>query len=282
MLSIINTILRNEKLFERQKIIKILDAGCGNGKMIYFLNKFLPLFNIDKQFLIYGYDVLDHGVQKEDYMGDTFSFLNDSNPEIDWGDRIRMINSFDNWPFNDRIFDFVISNQVLEHVWDHDQFFNEQARVINDKGFSIHIFPVKEIIIDGHVFLPNVHKLNSWDAIYKKVKFYTKIGLGKVYAKNKKDYNNDIDSFSRIWADKIYHFCNYQSYKELSKSVKKNHLCMTTRFTYNYYKRKLSEIIGKKPDFIYKYVPSSKITFFLLKYISGITIVLYKNEYSKY
>jgi SAM-dependent methyltransferase len=281
MLAVLNTILLHEKSLSDRQDIKILDAGCGSGIMIYFLNKYLPLFNTKKNFLIYGYDLIDHGVQEADYAKRTFSYLHENVPEINWSDRIKLIKSTDDWPFESEFFDFVISNQVLEHVWDHHQFFKEQNRVLLSAGFAHHIFPVKEVIIDGHVFLPGVHKLKSWDAIYRKVKFYSRIGLG-VFKKEKKLYGNDMDYFSKVWADKIYHFCNYQTYGELCKAAKNNHLCITTRFTFQYYFRKFKELLGRKPDLIYKHKASSKIIFFFLKYISGISIVLYKGEYSKY
>jgi SAM-dependent methyltransferase len=282
VLAIINTMLKYEKILQGKPTIKILDAGCGDGRMLFFLHKYLPLFNPDIQFLVYGYDLLDHGVQEKSYVKRTFSYLYENSPGIAWDERIKMINSSDNWPFDNQTFDFVVSNQVLEHVWDHDQFFREQSRVLQPKGFSLHIFPVKEVIMDGHIFLPNVHKLNSWDAIYKKIKFYSKVGLGIVYQKEKKDYNNNLDHFSRVWADKIYHYCNYPTYKELSKSAKKNHLCITTRFTFDFYRRKIKEILGIEDDLIYKNKASSKITFFFLKRISGVSIVIYKGEYSTY
>jgi len=281
MLAVINTLLKYENSLKKKETIVILDAGCGNGMLVYFLNKYLPLFNMKKKFLLYGYDLIDHGVQEAGYAKKTFSYLNNNAPEIDWSDRIKLINSNDAWPFENESFDFVISNQVLEHVWDHDHFFKEQSRVLNSKGFSHHIFPVKEVIIDGHVFLPKVHKLHNWDAIYRNVKFYSGIGLG-VYSKQKKEYNYDMDYFSKVWADKIYHFCNYQSYAELSRVAKSNHLCLTTRFTFYYYWRKLKEKLRFNPDFIYKNKPSSKIIFYFLKYVSGVSIVLYKGEYSKY
>jgi SAM-dependent methyltransferase len=281
MLAVINTILKYEKSLLDKQDIRILDAGCGSGSMIYFLNKYLPLFNPKRNFLIYGYDLTDHGVQEADYIKKTFSYLHENNPEIDWSQRIKLIRSTDDWPFQNEFFDLVISNQVLEHVWNHHQFFSEQNRVLSSIGFSHHIFPVKEVIIDGHIFLPGVHKLNSWDAIYRKVRFYSRLRLG-VFQKEKNKYRNSIDYFSRVWADKIYHYCNYQTYSELCKAAKNNHLCITTRFTFNYYSRKFRELLGFKPDLIYKNNPSSKIVFFFLKYISGISIVLYKGEYSKY
>jgi hypothetical protein len=102
------------------------------------------------------------------------------------------------------------------------------------------------------------------------------------YRFEKKDYNNNVDQYARVWADKLFHYCNYQTYAELSKAIKTNHLCQTTRFTSYYYSRKLKEIFGKKARLIYPYRSSSKIKFHFLKYVSGITIVLYKGEYSGY
>ncbi len=281
ILSIINTMIKDEKILQNSDTIKILDAGCGNGILIYYLNKYLPLFNPQKKIMIFGYDLLDHGVQEEGYFKTTFSYLQENAREIKWEERIKMIRSEDKWPFDNSSFDFVVSNQVLEHVWDHDHFFKENHRVLAEKGFSIHLFPIKELLIDGHIFMPRVHQLKSWDAIYRKVKFYSKIGIGR-YRAEKKLYNNDVNLFSKVWADKIYHYCNYLTYREIAKAVKKNKLCLTTRFTYHYYRRKLREISGGRPSFYYKNNISSRRIFFLLKHVSGITIVLFKGEYSKY
>lgn len=281
IISVINSMVKYEQALQGIQTIRILDAGCGDGNLLNFLNKYLPLFNTGKQFLLYGYDVSDHGVQQSDYIKKTYSYLYNNAPEINWSDRIRLIKSDDNWPFENETFDIVISNQVLEHVWDHNHFFRENNRVLSPRGFSVHLFPVKEVFFDGHVFLPFVHQLKSWDAIYRKVKFYSSLGLG-LYKKEKQLYNNDLNNFSRVWADKIYHFCNYPSYAELGKAVKNNNLCLTTRYTYHYYWRKLNEIFGKKPPLIYNKTVSSKVMFYLLKHISGVSIVLYKGEYSKY
>jgi|GEM_PF-562606 len=281
ILASLNTMVRSEASLAGRDAISILDAGCGDGKLIYFLNRYLPLFNPGKEFLMFGFDVDDHGVQQPDYVARTYAFLQEHAPGVDWTQRIKVIKSNEDWPFRDGAFDVVISNQVLEHVWDHDRFFSENARVLGDPGFSMHLFPVKEVLVDGHIFLPNVHKLRSWDAIYRKVKFYSSLGFGR-YRWEKKDFNHDVRYFSRIWADKIYHYCNYQSYADISKAVKRNKLTLTTRFTFSYYWRKLKEVMGFRPDFIYrKYVSSGK-AFYLLKHISGISLVFYKNEYAKY
>ena len=55
--------------------IKVLDAGCGNGELISYLYRSFqenfPLLKID----IYGFDVIDHGVQSSGYGGKTLAML---------------------------------------------------------------------------------------------------------------------------------------------------------------------------------------------------------------
>ena len=280
ILATINTLIKNENYLKSKKEIRILDAGCGDGNLLYFLHKYLPLLNDKVSFLIYGYDLLDHGVQPGDYIEKSLKTIIEKDPAVDWKDRIRYIHENDEWPFENNSFEIVVSNQVLEHVGDHNKFLHEQARVMTDKGFAIHLFPLREVFLDSHIFLP-VHRIESWDALYKRIKFYSILGFGR-YRKEKKMHNGNIDLFSRLWADKIYHYCNYPSFSELSRVAKNNHLCITPRFTYYYYKRKFQEILGIKEDFIHKNKPSSQILFFLLKHLSGVCIIMYKGEYSLY
>lgn len=281
LLSVINTIVNEESALKNRPTIKILDAGCGDGNLTFFLNKYLPQFHKETTFELFGYDVKDHGVQPSGFTALSIKKLRKEWPEINWEKRIRFISSKEPWPFENNSFDIVISNQVLEHVWDHNHFFFEQYRVLKEKGFSVHLFPVKEVMYDGHVFLPWVHKLKSWDSIYKHVKFLSRIGLGS-YKKEKSKFNNDVELFSRVWADKLYHYCNYKTYKEIAGIAKDNHLCITPRFTLSMYKRKFWELCGKKIDFNYQNKPSSGFLFYFLKRISGVCFVMYKGEYSGY
>jgi SAM-dependent methyltransferase len=57
-------------------------------------------------------------------------------------------------PFADNTFDFVFSDQVMEHVQDQQRAFAEIARVMKPGAISLHIFPAKLKPTEAHVFVP--------------------------------------------------------------------------------------------------------------------------------
>ena len=48
----------------------------------------------------------------------------------------------------------VISDQVFEHVLDHENAFREIHRVLKQGGVSIHVIPAKWQIIEQHIYVP--------------------------------------------------------------------------------------------------------------------------------
>jgi len=57
-------------------------------------------------------------------------------------------------PFANDTFDFVFSDQVLEHVRDHERAFAEIARVLKPGAISLHIFPAKLKPTESHLHVP--------------------------------------------------------------------------------------------------------------------------------
>jgi SAM-dependent methyltransferase len=57
-------------------------------------------------------------------------------------------------PFSDATFDLVVSNQVLEHVQDHDAAFSEICRVLKPGALSLHLFPSRWSPREVHVRVP--------------------------------------------------------------------------------------------------------------------------------
>ena len=57
-------------------------------------------------------------------------------------------------PFADNNFDFVFSDQVMEHVQDHALALAEIRRVLRPGGISLHIFPSRWKPLESHVLVP--------------------------------------------------------------------------------------------------------------------------------
>lgn len=270
IISIVNSIMSNKI---SKSHIRILDAGCGQAKLLKYLHEFLPQFNPNITFEVFGYDISDHGVQEGAFFEETLGNLKLDFPNVAWHERLKIIVSNDTWPFENDFFDIVISNQVLEHVWDHNFFFHENNRVLCPEGISIHLFPVKEVIMDGHLFLPFVHKFKNWNFTYNFIRFCSILGFGKY----KKELS--ISEFTEAHTDYMFFFCNYPTYRYFARMTKQNGFRLTTKFSFNFYKRKLKEILRLENEFQYDYFRSSSVfSFHILKYISSVTFILEKEE----
>lgn len=96
------------------KNVKILDVGCGDGKITQKI-----LNNLSKNnFQIYGIDVEKHTPFKG-----LIYYKHDLEHK--------------KFPFLDKKFDIVYSNQVVEHLWDKDNFIKECFRVLKKNGLFI-------------------------------------------------------------------------------------------------------------------------------------------------
>ncbi len=74
-------------------------------------------------------------------------------------------------PFANATFDLVVSNQVLEHVQDHDAAFSEIRRVLKPGALSLHLFPPRWTPIEPHVRVPlaTVLQRHWWLAVWARL-----------------------------------------------------------------------------------------------------------------
>jgi len=124
------------------KEARILDYGCGAGRRVYeLLDAGYP--NAE------GYDIADYLVLR------------------DPADRVRFHIAPDSHvPVPDATFDFVLSDQVFEHVLDQPAAFREIVRILKPGGVSVHVIPAKWALIEGHIKIPlgglQPFKRTSW------------------------------------------------------------------------------------------------------------------------
>ena len=280
--AIINTIISYGLENNENKIVRILDVGCGNGLLLSILVKELPKRYPDLKIEFYGLDVDDSSVQEKNYSDKTLLLLNQTDPDIKWDEKLKLVQSESPWPFEDNFFDIIYSNQVLEHVFNQTHFFLQIKRTMKENGYSVHLFPLRHYFYEGHLLIPFVHKFKSWTSTYYWIKAASYLGIGKYRIHKRNHLTHSIAHFSERHADYLAFQVNYQTAREMTKTVKACRLKPSFDFTYLYYKQKLRSVLKLKP--IEKYAMKDARTFkntlyfFFLKYIAGITLMIRKKD----
>lgn len=277
--AVINTELKKKQ--NKPERFRILDMGCGSGKLVEFLQKTLPNIHQDIKFEVYGFDVVDSKVQHLSFFTNTLTFLKDSLPEINWEERIFQISSAQEWPFSADYFDCVVSNQVMEHILDHNFSFRQINRVLLNDGFSIHLFPLCNYIYEGHLFIPFVHWICNEDLLFWYIKFSSIIGIGNYKQYLKMGYCSDVTDYARKHTDFIIYETNYLSEKDIHLLAKHNKLKSSFRYTEDFYFHKLKEMFNASYDYNYstnKNILMEKILFVFLVRLSSITLTLRKSN----
>lgn len=128
----------------------ILDFGCGRGALVKEYRKC--------NYKAYGCDL---GGKRYDV-----SYYFDKEEVIREIDK-----EYYRLPFEDSMFDVVVSDQVLEHVNNYSEVLSEIDRVLKPGGVSLHIFPSRYRVFEAHVQAP-------FASIFKN--YYWMSGLGHV------------------------------------------------------------------------------------------------------
>jgi len=260
-------------------VLRILDAGCGDGKFAAFIYQYLKHLNPNLDVEIYGFDVADHGVQSIGFIEKTIENLNNQIPSIQWREKIRSITIGEKWPYGNGFFDFIISNQVLEHVHNKLEFFKECYRCLRDGGFSIHLAPLKHYIYEGHLFLPWVHRIRSHDFLIKYIYTLSGWGLGKFKGQSKLA-GVTRDDFSIAHADYVYFWTSYNTESETIDLAKMAGFRGSFRYSLEFYLLKLRQKFHQQYPEKYKRrsVLFETLMIKFLRYLSSNTLVLEKKN----
>ncbi|MPW17425.1 methyltransferase domain-containing protein [Paraburkholderia sp. CNPSo 3157] len=176
--------------------VRVLDYGCGAGQIV----KALRLRDVDA----YGCDVF--------YEGADYSSLTDLASKD--GMLLRM--EGDAIPFDSASFDFVINNQVMEHVDNLDRVLTEVRRVLKPGGKVINLFPDKGVWREGHCGVPFLH----WFPKGSRPRVYyaaacRAVGLG--YHKQ----NKSVMSWSQEFCEWLDRWTYYRSRQEIDSTYDK-------------------------------------------------------------
>jgi SAM-dependent methyltransferase len=169
----------------------LLDFGCGSGDKLKFLRDS-------------GYNFI--GCDMEFKPGEFTKRLVEENVIT----KISM-NPY-RLPFPRDHFDFVLSDQVFEHVLEYEEVLCELSRVVKNGCSSLHIFPSKWKIFESHTGTPfgGAIKFYIW------VLFWALLGFNKRNHKNKSRFE-----IAKLDYEYITRKTNYLSGSEIKKLFNK-------------------------------------------------------------
>lgn len=255
--------------------VSLLDAGCGNGLLMRYLLENFGAATEGADLDVSGFDVHDEEIQRSGFLDDARHLLSTRFPDLDWDDRLRVASKDEPWPFKDDTFDVVVSNQVGEHVPALDAFFRENARVLRPGGVAAHLFPLRDYILEGHLYLPLVHRIASHDLRRDAIAALSRMGLGK-YRKG-----DDLAVFVERHSDYVHHLTHYRTWPQVADAAKRAGLRVSYRYTPDFYLRRLAILAGRDYPYMLRtdHRPVSDALWFrLLKRVSSVTILLEKRQ----
>jgi SAM-dependent methyltransferase len=274
LLSILNT---EEARLSRGRL-RLLDLGCGQGELLVYLIQNLPLLRPSLELECYGLDVSDSGMMRPDFRRQVIADLSRVQPAVDWDERISVIRSEDPWPYSDDFFDVIVSNQVIEHVDDHERLFAELKRTLKEGGYSVHLFPLKHCIWEPHVKLPFFHRVHSHDSRTGYIRLMMRLGLRKPTFT---DSPESVDDYSAREADIMRDFTNYLSQRDVYKLGKRFKLRTSFRYTQEFYYQKSRSVAHRRPRFLYKrsrLVIVDFLSVLVFRYVAAVTLFLEKKR----
>jgi SAM-dependent methyltransferase len=119
---------------------RVLDFGCGSGTVVRMLRK--------AGYEGYGVDInwpgADYGdLAEKELPKDTLRYYDEGGA----------------LPFEDAMFDVILSEQVFEHVVPMEATVRELERVLKPGGVMYHHFPSRTVLREGHIGVPLAHRL---------------------------------------------------------------------------------------------------------------------------
>jgi SAM-dependent methyltransferase len=206
----------------------ILDAGCGDGKLLRLLSDTLPCS-------LSGFDSPNYGLQATERLGAQ------ARAEVD----IRFTHPDGRWPFEDSQFDIVVSNQVCEHVIDFKLFCAENYRVLKPGGIGVHTFPLRHFIIEPHMHLPLVHRIRDHQLRSWSIKQLSIAGVG-IYKAHAKPAEVDLDTFAQAHADYARTYTTYRTWREVCDELHRHGFRVSYRHTSSLVQRGLWRLVGSE------------------------------------
>jgi SAM-dependent methyltransferase len=258
--------------------VKVLDAGCGEGGLMAYLQRNLAELNPSLDVEVHGFDVEDSLTEQAPSAEVVLANLEELDPGEAWNGRVTYVSIADDWPYADDQFDVIVSNQVIEHVADLDSFLGQLARTMKPGSFSVHVFPLRRVLYEWHLKMPLVHLIEDFRLRERMIEVLSRRGIG-TYPEIHARYGIDEAGYGHTRADFIQFGTFYRSWREIATAAKHAQLRATHRYTRGLYIQKLRTLLARDETYRYSWRTAPLkdwVSFAILPELSTATIVLEK------
>jgi len=281
LLACLNTLFRNE-LETRSDPFRILDIGCGNGALMAYLHLAMHVVAPHRSIEIYGFDIGEQGFGDNDEYVRCIETLDAVCRETSWAERLSCISADEEWPYEDGFFDAAVSNQVLEHVADLDLFAIQLKRVLKPDGASVHLFPLKETIIEAHIMVPYAHHILDTELQAAWIALCNRLGVGRWRHDKLVFEYKDIADYAEGQAAYLANGTRYRSFRDFHAVSQQHGLTVSHRYTSDFFRAKAYDVLKRSPRLFYRgtaRVFSDRLAFLLLSRLSSSTLVIRPKPY---
>jgi SAM-dependent methyltransferase len=231
---------------------------------------------------LYGFDVGEMGYQDTRELPRALALLGATHPGVDWSRRIKMVGSGDDWGYPAGHFDVAVSNQVLEHVRHLDPFLANLRHHLRPGGFSVHLFPLKHYVVEGHTGIPFLHRLTSFDTQVRYVDLLSRLGVGRYALDRRMLGYRDTRSHAHDTASFVQLYTTYRTLGDVARACNAHGLVLSHLHTKDFYLAKLRQLLHRRPHYRYRawrpFVLEA-LAFAALKYVSSVTLTISRVEY---
>lgn len=272
--AVLSSLLAMGTIAPRNHRLKILDIGCGDGRLMDHLQRELPKEFPGLEIEVHGFDISDQGHSDHGQRPELISYLGREHPDVDWEKRVTTITSTQEWPYADGEFDGAVSNQVLEHVDDLAGLLTNMRRVV--RGGTVHLFPLSSCLIEGHVKVPLAHWIKDVDARSRYISTLGRLGIGRYAFDKQIGLVRNADEYGYASSRFVECYTRYRSFREIYQGCREAGLTVSYAFTKDFLFTKLRTMIGARPRGRYRrgFAIVNWLGFALLQRLSSVTLII--------
>lgn len=282
LLTAILTLLEEGVVTPREKRLRILDIGCGDGHLVAFLHDRITAALPDLKIELHGFDIGEQGYKDGGQFGTATQMLTSRYPDVQWRKRIKLLSDGEPWGYPPGHFDIAVSNQVIEHVMDLPAFLRELSRCLSPSGASIHLFPLAESIVEAHCQTPFAHWIRDIDRRTDWIEMLSRVGVGAFRRHRHVLGHGSPRQHAVETAKYIQCWTRYRSFDDIADHCAAAGLAASTGLTRGFFTAKLRSMLKLRPLTRYRRGSLPGIDwlgFVIGRYLSSSTLVIRPMSY---